>query len=135
LRQSSTRRFFEQGAGDSVGKAMLKPNSSEVSPAPSAFAAAPPALAAAPEAVAVGRVAAAEAVFFSAEELQGSDIITAADRRVGQPKGAPLRTKSGDTLTIPTQVVNVGEPQKKPEETVYSIETILKELQAIQNTG
>ena len=57
-----------------------------------------------------------------------------ADRRVGQPKGAPLRTRNGDILTIPKDVAVVGNPQAR-EEKSYSIETILKELQAIQNTG
>ena len=50
------------------------------------------------------------------------------------PPGAPLREKSGDTLTIPKEVAQVGDPQQR-EEKSYSIETILKELQAIQNTG
>jgi hypothetical protein len=58
-----------------------------------------------------------------------------ADRRVGQPKGVPLRKSSGDTLTIPKESPNVGKPQEKQEEKSYSTETILKELQAIQNTG
>ena len=54
------------------------------------------------------------------------------------PAGAPLRRSErvagSDTLTIPKDVAQVGDPQRK-EEKSYSIETILKELQAIQNTG
>ena len=54
------------------------------------------------------------------------------------PPGAPLRRSErvagSDTLTIPKDVAQVGDPQRK-EEKSYSIETILKELQAIQNTG
>ncbi len=49
--------------------------------------------------------------------------------------GTPLRQRStGDTLTIPKEVAQVGDPQQR-EAKEYSIETILKELQAIQNTG
>lgn len=47
--------------------------------------------------------------------------------------GTPLRQKS-DALTITKDVKVVGDPDVK-EEKSFNIETILKELQAIQNTG
>jgi len=76
-----------------------------------------------------------EETFEMANEIAGSERTTMADRRIGQPKGVPLRKSSGDTLTIPKEAPNVGNPQEKREEKNYSTETILKELQAIQNTG
>mmetsp|Transcript_46052 Transcript_46052/g.104025 ORF Transcript_46052/g.104025 Transcript_46052/m.104025 type:complete len:261 (+) Transcript_46052:168-950(+) len=67
----------------------------------------------------------------------GGDQAEMSDRNpLKRDVGKPLRTQSeGDgTLTIPKEAAVVGTPQKK-EEKSYDIETILKELQAIQNTG
>jgi len=51
-----------------------------------------------------------------------------------KPAGQPVQAPKTDTLTIPVEAPNVGAPQVKQEREI-SIDTILQELQAIQNTG